>query len=76
MRGFTIYIDRDMPVECENDRSAVELARRVHERVDELLAELAPDATCSYARSTCHRGTANKMIFDEERYDERADCAD
>lgn len=71
MRAFTIYVDRDVPVECANDRAAAELARRVHEAIDNLIEELAPGQLThephEYARTTCQRGINNKYVYDEER---------
>jgi hypothetical protein len=67
VKFFTVYIDRDVRIEATGDGQAVELARRLHDGVDRLIAELDGAAECSYARSTCHRGIANKMLLDEER---------
>jgi hypothetical protein len=40
VKFFTVYIDRDVRIEATGDGQAVELARRLHDGVDRLIAEL------------------------------------
>jgi hypothetical protein len=64
---FTAYIQRDIPITAPNDRDAELVARRIHEAVDQAIEEVVDGVVCLYARSTCHRGLRNKVIFDRER---------
>lgn len=67
---FTIYVDRDIPIAAKNDSEAARIALALHEAVDAAIAAHAGSAERGYARTTCHRGIANKMVFDREREDE------
>src|SRR3954462_10086230 len=65
MSRYTVYVERDIHVECKSDRDAQELAQRIHEAIDGAVAQAAPGVE-AYARSTCHRGVNHKRVFDEE----------
>jgi hypothetical protein len=67
VRQFTVYVDRDIPIECNGDQAAVEIAQRIHDAVDRVIEELVPGVECYYACSTCQRGRRNKIIFEQER---------
>lgn len=64
---FTVYVDRDVSIEVPNDRRAGLIAARIASAVDEAIGEcLDHPPAMSYARTTCHRGERNKMVFDHE----------
>lgn len=69
MKRYTVYVERDVAIEAMNDREAAQIADYFHSTLDATVKGLRSTVELVASHTTCHRGEANKMVYDSQDED-------
>lgn len=68
-RTFTVYIERDVTIECPNDRYAAQVADYLDSTVTAAIRAVNDTTAVVHSRTTMHRALQGKMLYDSDEPD-------